>query len=115
MSIPNSNRKAIVIGSGVAGMAASIRLAVQGFEVIVYEKNSYPGGKLAAFEKEGYFFDAGPSLFLEPENIEELFTLADIPIKDYFSYEPVNIACKYFYPNGKIINAHTNNDLFELY
>jgi phytoene desaturase len=107
-----NNKTAIIIGSGVAGLATAIRLAVQGFKVAVYEKNSYPGGKLSAFEKNGFNFDAGPSLFTQPKNIEELFALAGEPIKNYFSYTPVEIACKYFYENGKVVEAFTNPESF---
>lgn len=101
--------KAIIIGSGVAGMAISIRLALKGYDVNVFEKNDYPGGKLSAFEKDGFHFDAGPSLFTQPQNIEELFALANEPLQNYFSFQPVDIACKYFYENGKQVNAHTNS------
>ena len=101
-------KKAIIIGSGIAGMATAIRLAVQGFSVCVYEKNGQPGGKLSAFEIDDYRFDAGPSLFTQPQNIEELFSLAEEPIDAYFNYMPVDIACKYFYENGKIVHAYTN-------
>ena len=69
----SAKQKAFIIGSGVAGMACAIRLAVQGFEVKVFEKNNYPGGKLYMLEKDGYRFDTGPSLFVQPQNIEELF------------------------------------------
>ena len=103
---------AVVIGSGVAGMATAIRLAVQGFNVAVYEKNSYPGGKLSAFEKDGFHFDAGPSLFTQPQNIEELFQLADEPMEDYLTYQKLDIACKYFYENEKVINAYSNEEMF---
>jgi phytoene desaturase len=105
-------KKAMVIGSGLGGMATAIRLALQGFEVTVFEKNSGPGGKLTAFEQDGFHFDAGPSLFTQPQNIEELFSLADEPIEKYFAYKPVEIACKYFYPDGKTVNAYTNAALF---
>ena len=44
------DQKAIIIGSGIAGMACAIRLAIQGFNVEVYEANDYPGGKLSFFE-----------------------------------------------------------------
>lgn len=104
--------KVIVIGSGVAGMATAIRLAVQGFAVTVYEKNDYPGGKLSAFEKDGFKFDAGPSLFTQPKNIEELFELAGEPVEAYFLYQPVDIACKYFYENGKVVEAPASPELF---
>ena len=105
-------KKAIIIGSGIGGMATAIRLAVQGFSVCVYEKNSQPGGKLSSFEKDGYRFDAGPSLFTQPQNIEELFVLAQESIDEYFAYQPVNIACKYFYENGKVVNGYTNPNQF---
>ena len=108
----DSSKKAIIIGSGVGGMATAIRLAVQGFDVAVYDKNNLPGGKLSSFEKDGFKFDAGPSLFTQPENIEELFNLAGECITDYFTYSPVEIACKYFYENGKIVNAYTNATMF---
>ena len=106
------SKKAIIIGSGVGGMATAIRLAVQGFTVAVYDKNNVPGGKLSSFEKDGFKFDAGPSLFTQPENIEELIELAGESLKDYFTYTPVDIACKYFYENGKIVTAYTDTKLF---
>ncbi|MFT3682939.1 MAG: phytoene desaturase family protein [Ferruginibacter sp.] len=104
--------KAVIIGSGIAGLATAVRLAVKGFEVTVYEKNNTAGGKLSSFVNNGFYFDAGPSLFTQPENIEELFDLAGEPMENIFSYEPVKIACKYFYPGGKIVNAYTDRDLF---
>ena len=88
---------AIIIGSGVAGLAMSVRLAVKGYRVSVYETNSYPGGKLSAFKQDGFHFDAGPSLFTEPENIEALFTLAGERMEEYFQYENVPVACNYFF------------------
>ena len=103
---------AIIIGSGIAGMATAIRLALQGFDVHVYEKNTYPGGKVSAFEKEGYRFDAGPSLFTQPQNIEDLFELAGEPIESYFAYQPVEVACKYFFENKKTVQAYTDHDRF---
>jgi len=102
------NKKIIIIGSGVAGMAAAIRLVVQGFDVTVYEKNNYPGGKLTTVQKDGFCFDAGPSLFTQPKTLEALFETAGEPIENYFSYKPLAIACKYFYENGKIVEAFTN-------
>lgn len=50
--------KVIIIGSGVAGLATSIRLARKGYDVQVFEANSYPGGKLSAFKLGAYRFDA---------------------------------------------------------
>jgi phytoene desaturase len=104
--------KAIIIGAGVAGLASAIRLAVQQFDVTVFEKNNYPGGKLTHFTLGDYRFDAGPSLFTQPENIIELFELAGEPAVEYFEFEKVPVSCKYFYENGTLINAFADADEF---
>ncbi len=96
---------AIVIGSGVAGLAISTRLALQGYEVSVYEANANPGGKLGTFQKEGFQFDSGPSLFTVPENVEQLFRDAGEDLHQYLDYETVATTCKYFFESGTIINA----------
>ena len=105
-------KKAVIIGSGIAGMATAIRLAVAGYQVSVYEANDKPGGKLTFFENQGYQFDEGPSLFTQPQNIEDLFKLANEPIELYFNYEKVDIACNYFFENGKRVSAYTEKNLF---
>jgi phytoene dehydrogenase-like protein len=66
-------KNVIVIGSGIAGLAVSIRLALKGYNVQVFEQNSYPGGKLSSFSIKDYRFDAGPSLFTMPHLVTELF------------------------------------------
>ncbi len=97
---------AAIIGSGMAGMAAAIRLAVQGYAVTVFEANSYPGGKVTELHAKGYRFDAGPSLFTLPQLVDELFTLADKDPRQYFQYTQLPVITKYFYPDGTIINAY---------
>jgi phytoene desaturase len=110
--IMQSSPRAIIIGSGVAGMAAAIRLAVQGYDVQVYEQSGQPGGKLGYFETKGYHFDTGPSLFTQPANIEELFELAGEPIAAYFQYRKMDHSCHYFYEDGTIIRAAADIDVF---
>ena len=64
---------AIVIGAGLGGIATAARLARQGYQVTIYEKNDIPGGRAAVIERDGYRFDTGPTLFLMPEVFEETF------------------------------------------
>ncbi|HAV30301.1 MAG TPA: phytoene desaturase [Saprospirales bacterium] len=94
-------QKAIVIGAGIAGIATSIRLARQGYEVKVYEANSYPGGKLTTLQHGDYRFDAGPSLFTLPKLVEELFLLCGEKPKDHFTYQIKDSICNYFWNDGK--------------
>ncbi len=108
MNQKTKKKPAIVIGAGVGGMATAIRLAAKGFQVMVFEKNTYPGGKLAQLEMDGFRFDAGPSLFTMPALVEELFELAGKNPQEYFSYERLDVVCKYFYEDGCVINAFAN-------
>lgn len=98
--------KAAVIGAGIAGIATSIRLAVQGYAVEVYEANGYAGGKLSSFELGGYRFDAGPSLFTMPHLVDELFKVAGKDPKEYFQYIRLPETCRYFYEDGTRFTAY---------
>lgn len=99
-----------IIGSGIAGIASAIRLAREGYQVTVFESNSYPGGKLTAFEINGYRFDAGPSLFTLPEQVEELFKLCGEDPNEHFDYKKLENTCKYFYPDGTTLNAWSDQE-----
>ncbi|MEM9918789.1 MAG: 1-hydroxycarotenoid 3,4-desaturase CrtD, partial [Bacteroidota bacterium] len=95
-----------------AGLASAIRMATKGFQVEVYEANSYPGGKLSEIRMEGYRFDAGPSLFTMPMYIEELYRLAGKPIEDYFAYQRLETVCHYFWEDGTFLKAFSDVDAF---
>ena len=103
---------AIVIGSGIAGIASAIRLQVKGFDVRVYEKNSYPGGKLTSFTLQNYRFDAGPSLFTMPHFVDELFVLAGQNPRDYYHYIKHSKSCHYFWDDGTRLEADSDADAF---
>jgi phytoene desaturase len=106
------DRKALIIGAGIAGIATSIRLAINGFMVEVLEANSYPGGKLSEIDANGYRFDAGPSLLTMPHYIDELFELAGKNPRDYFAYQKLGVVCNYFYPDGTRLKAYADTDDF---
>jgi len=103
----------VIIGSGVAGLASSIRLAAAGFSVTVVEKNSFVGGKLSAFTLDGFHFDRGPSLFTQPANIRELFELASQKMEDFIQVNEVKLANKYHFEDGTVVNGWTNPDQFD--
>ena len=106
------NNKVAIIGSGIAGIATSIRLKAKGFDVTVYEKNSFPGGKLSSFKLGEFRFDAGPSLFTMPQYVDELFEISGENPKDHFKYKRKKIACKYFWEDESIFNAYSDKEKF---
>lgn len=99
-----------IIGSGVAGLASAIRLAIAGHRVEVFEANAYPGGKLSEIKLGAYRFDAGPSLLTLPSLIDELFELAGENPAQYFTYQKLEINCEYFFPDGVNISAHADQE-----
>lgn len=99
----DQKRKAIVVGSGIAGIAAAIRLANKGFSVDVFEANAYSGGKLTVLQLGNYRFDAGPSLFTMPEYVNELFRISERDPRDYFEYYTCKTACHYFFEDGTFL------------
>jgi phytoene desaturase len=105
-------KKAIIIGAGIGGIASAIRLQNKGYAVQVLEKNEYPGGKLTQFYKDGFRFDAGPSLFTMPNLVTELFEISGKKSSDYFNYEQLEILCNYFYEDGTRISAHSDIAVF---
>lgn len=105
-------KQAIIVGSGISGLAAAIRLQNKGYAVQVLEKNSYPGGKLTQISGNGFRFDAGPSLFTMPNLVTELFDLSGKKSSDYFNFDQLDVLCNYFYEDGTQIIASSDIDAF---
>jgi phytoene desaturase len=93
-------KSAIVIGSGIGGLAIAIRLARRGVHVLVYEASDRAGGKVIERRIDGFRFDAGPSLFTLPDLV---FELLDDDLR--FSVEKLEIITKYFYPDDTQLSS----------
>ncbi len=104
--------KAIVIGSGIGGLASALRLRKKGYDVKVFEANAYTGGKIHAFSNKGYRFDFGPSLFTMPHLVDELFELFDLDPKAYFEYIRKDTICNYFWEDGHAFSAPADEQQF---
>jgi phytoene desaturase len=66
---------ALVIGSGLGGLAAAVRLGARGYRVTVIEKLDAPGGRARVFRQDGFTFDAGPTIVTAPFLLDELWRL----------------------------------------
>ncbi|BAO54130.1 1-hydroxycarotenoid 3,4-desaturase CrtD [Nonlabens marinus] len=102
---------AAVIGAGIGGLATALRLRHKGYDVTVFEKNEYAGGKLHAIEQDGYRFDLGPSLFTLPELVLELHQLFPEVVQN-FDFKTLDTACHYFWEDGVTFKAPTGTDQF---
>lgn len=95
----------IIVGGGLGGLAAAIRLAAQGRRVTLLEKNERVGGKLNLVQEAGYTFDTGPSLLTMPWVIAELFADAGRSMADYLSLDQIEPTCRYRWPDGTSFDA----------
>jgi len=104
---------ALVVGAGIGGLAAAIRLAAAGRTVRVLEKNPHPGGKCDFLQKDGFHFDLGPSVLTLPFVMDDLFKAAGKRREDYLEIEPVEPGCSYFFADGSRFDAPGTMDDFE--
>ncbi|SDT96522.1 phytoene desaturase [Stappia sp. ES.058] len=79
----DSRAHAVVIGAGVGGLAAAIRLSVRGYRVTVVDRLDAPGGRASVFRQDGFTFDAGPTILTAPFLFEELWTLCGQRMSDH--------------------------------
>ena len=101
-----------IIGAGLGGLSAAIRLANRGFKVDLFEQSNNAGGKASEINENGFRFDTGPSLLTMPFVIEQLFEECGKNINNYLSFRKLDIICKYFYPDGVVINAYSDPEKF---
>jgi phytoene desaturase len=69
-------RKVVIVGAGPGGLAAALLLAKSGVKVTVVEKRGEVGGRTSTLEQDGYKFDIGPTFFLYPKVLKEIFAAA---------------------------------------
>lgn len=92
--------RTVVVGAGFGGLAAAIRLRAMGMEVTVLEALPDPGGRARTFHREGFVFDAGPTVVTAPHLFDELFTLAGRDPRAYFELLPVDPYYRLLFANG---------------
>jgi phytoene desaturase len=69
-------RQVVIVGAGPGGLAASLLLAKSGVKVTIVEKRSSVGGRTSTLQQDGFKFDIGPTFFLYPRVLKEIFSAA---------------------------------------
>jgi phytoene desaturase len=94
------NRKAVVIGAGLGGLAVALRLAHHGWSVTVCERHTTAGGKMNRWTHAGYTFDTGPSLITMPWVFDELWRAFGARREDDIEWVQLHPHAEYRYPDG---------------
>ena len=97
-------KKILVIGAGLGGLAAALRLAHAGHAVEVWEKNDGPGGKLKEFSQGDFTWGTGPSLLTMPQVLRDLFSSVGERLEDHLHLVRLDSCCRYFWTDGTVID-----------
>ncbi len=93
-----------VIGSGLAGLAAACTLAARGHSVEVFEKNAWLGGKAAQLREDGFRFDMGPTILIQPSVLRKIFAEAGRKLEDYVEMVRLDPQWRCFFDDGARID-----------
>lgn len=82
-------KKVLIIGGGPGGLTAGMILANLGYDVEVFEKKNYLGGRTSAIKLQDYTFDMGPTFLMMPDLLKEMFQIVGRKMEDYFSIKEI--------------------------
>jgi phytoene desaturase len=104
----------VVVGAGLAGLSAAMRLAGAGRRVTVVERESVPGGRAGRVDitrHDGtYRFDTGPTVLTMPDLIADAFDCLGESMSDWLTLKPVAPLYRSFYPDGSVLDVHADVD-----
>ena len=101
---------AIIIGSGVGGLAAAVRLGARGYRVTVLEKLDAPGGRAYVYKQDGFTFDAGPTIITAPYLLEELWALAGARLSDDVELREMDPFYRIRFDDGSVLRCVADED-----
>ncbi len=109
----SSDKSAIIIGAGIAGITTAIYLARNGYAVSVFEKNAGPGGRCGQILRDGHRFDLGATIYLMPEVYRKVFQSLGITPEESFDSVPLRTLYKIYYDDGTLIDFTTDKEVLK--
>ncbi len=108
----------VVVGAGLAGLSAAMRLAGAGRRVTVLEREDHPGGRAGVVVRPSpdpdvtgeYRFDNGPTVLTMPDLIADCFDALDEDMADWLDLQPVSPLYRAFYADGSQLDVHADTD-----
>ncbi|HZH20011.1 MAG TPA: phytoene desaturase family protein [Geodermatophilus sp.] len=111
-TVPGRTDRVVVVGAGLAGLSAALRLRGAGREVTVVERGSGPGGRAGRIEERGYALDTGPSVFTAPELVADTLAAVGDKLEDRLSLVPLETTYRAQFADGSHLDVHADVDAF---
>lgn len=112
-TVKGATENVVIVGAGLAGLSAALRLAGAGRSVTVIERESVPGGRSGLLQKDGYNFDTGPTVLTMPSLIEEAFNSVGEQMKDWLDLIPLRPLYRAFYHDGSQLDVYPDTKEME--
>jgi len=113
-TVTGPSEKVVVVGAGLAGLSAAMRLAGAGRDVTVLEREEVPGGRAGRLDittAEGtYRFDTGPTVLTMPDLIADAFDSVGEDMDTWLDLEPISPLYRAFYPDGSVLDVHSDTE-----
>lgn len=100
----------VVVGAGLGGLSAALRLAGAGRSVTVLEREDVPGGRAGLLTDGGYSFDTGPTVLTMPDLIADALDCVGESMEDWLELEPVAPLYRARYADGSSLDVHSSVD-----
>jgi len=100
----------VVVGAGFGGLSAAAYLSRAGADVTVVERAAHVGGKAGHLEKDGFVFDAGPTLLTMPEVLEDAFAAAGSSLSAHTTLTRLDPVARYLFANGRELLVSTDHE-----
>jgi phytoene desaturase len=100
----------VVVGAGLAGLSAALRLAGAGRKVTVVERESVPGGRNGLWRNSGFAFDTGPSVLTMPDLIADALACVGEDLKGWLDLIPLKPLYRAFYHDGSQLDVHADTN-----
>jgi phytoene desaturase len=107
-------KSAVIIGAGIGGIATSLYLARNGYDVDVYEKNSAPGGRCGQLIRDGHRFDLGATMLMMPGIYREIFDSLGIPLFENGEVTPLEDLYKIYFDDNEVLTFTPDEDKMRL-
>ncbi len=102
------NKKVIIVGAGPGGLASGMILASRGYDVSIYEKQAYVGGRTSPHGTGGFVFELGPTFVMLPQVFEEVFALAGKKMSDYVDLKRLETMYRLHFSDGRDFRVYFN-------